>query len=181
MSGSAADDLLDALKDHHARIEQMMASITSASGHDRTVAFRRLRRFLAAHEAAEEVFVHAGAARVLEDPEVAGQRLAEEVAAGSTIATLEDIDVDSAEFDRIFGELSTSVSKHAQAEEHRELPEVIEACGPGDVQRMRRALEHVDLVVARRHGPLGAEDQSFATMVDAARAEFRVLRSELNA
>lgn len=181
MSGRAADDLIDTLKDHHARIDQMMAALTSASGHDRTVVFRRLRRFLAAHEAAEEVFVHAGAAHLLEDPDVAGERLAEEAAAGSTIARLENIDVDSAEFDRILGELRASVSKHAEAEEQRELPGVIEASGPADIARMRQALEHVDLVVARRHGPLGGEDQSFARMVDAARAECRMLRSELKA
>lgn len=181
MTRSPADDLLDALRDHHARIEQMMAAISSASGHDRTVVFRRLRRFLAAHEAAEEVFVHASAMRVLDEPAVAEQRLTEERDAAETIAEMEGIEVDSGEFDRIFAELRTSVSKHARAEELRELPDVIAACGPADIERMRQALEHVDLIVSRRHGPLGEDDQSFAKMLAAARTEFRVLRSDLDA
>lgn len=171
---------MDALKDHHARIEQMMAAVSAASGSDRTVVFRRLRRFLAAHEAAEQVFVHASASRLLTDSDVADQRLTEENATGETMASLEAVDVESAEFDRILTELRAAVSRHARAEELRELPEVLASSGPADIERMRAALDHVDLVVSRRHGPLGEDDQSFADMLEAARAEFRALRDELS-
>lgn len=179
MTRGSAEDLIDALKDHHARIEKMMTAITEVSSHDRSVVFRRLRRFLAAHEAAEEVFLHAGAARVLSDPDVAEQRLEEEDQAARRVATLEGVDVDSAEFNRVFGELRSSVSRHARAEELRELPQIIDHCSPVDIERMRQALDHVDLIVSRRHGPLGEDDQSFGMMLEAARAEFRSLRSEL--
>lgn len=157
----------------------MMAAIVDASSNDRVVVFRRLRRFLAAHEAAEEVFLHANASRVLDDADVAEQRLQEEADAERRIATLEGVDVDSTEFDRLFGELRTAIRKHARTEELRELPDVIAACSPADIERMRQALDHVDLIVARRHGPLGEDDQSFEMMLQAARAEFRALRSEL--
>ncbi|MGI8702260.1 MAG: hemerythrin domain-containing protein [Nocardioidaceae bacterium] len=180
MGRGSADDLMDALKDHHARIEQMTAAVSAASGHDREVVFRRLRRFLAAHEAAEQVFIHASASRLLADPDIADQRLTEEDDTGRIIASLEAVDVDSAEFDRILAELRTSVRRHARAEELQELPEVIGSNGPADIERMRQALDHVDLVVSRRHGPLGEDDQSFATMLEAARAEFRALRDELS-
>lgn len=181
MTRTGADDLIDALKDHHARIEQMMTAISTASGHDRVVVFRGLRRFLAAHEAAEELFVHAQAQHMLDDPEVAEHRMAEEQDAAKVLAELEGVDVDSAEFDRTFADFRTSVAKHARAEELRELPEVIGGCSPTDVERMRQALEHVDLIVSRRHGPLGDEDQSFAMMLEAAKTEFRGLRRDLGA
>ena len=156
-----------------------MAAITDASVADRGVVFRRLRRFLAAHEAAEEVFLHPSAASVLDDADVAAQRLHEEDEAGRTLAMLEGIDFDSTEFDRVFGELRTSVRRHARAEELRELPEVIARCTTTDIERIRQALDHVDLIVSRRHGPLGEDHQTFEEMLEAARAEFRTLRSDL--
>lgn len=179
MRRGSSDDLVAALKDHHVRVDQMMAAIMAASSHDRAVVFRRLRRFLAAHEAAEEVFLHSSASRVLDDPDVAEHRLEEEQEAARRIAVLEGIEVGSAEFDRLFGELRTAVRKHARTEELRELPEVIAACTAADIERIRQALDHVDLIVSRRHGPLGEDDQSFDMMLTAARAEFRALRSEL--
>lgn len=181
MSRTSADDLVDALKDHHVRIQQMVDAISSASGHDRVIVFRRLRRFLAAHEAAEEVFVHARATRLLDNSEVADQRLNEEQEAARTIAELEKVEIDSGAFDQIFVELRSSVSKHARAEELRELPEMIERSSATDIERMRQALEHVDLVVSRRHGPLGEDDQSFDAMMSAARAELLALRGDLDA
>ena len=177
---TSSEDLGAALRDHHERIEQMMATVKTTSGDDRRAVFRRLRRFLAAHEAAERIFIHL---LVEHDPvqdDIAERRVREEDEAGEVLAELEDIDVDSGEFDRIFDQLSHSVSKHARAEELQELPAVIEQCRSADIDRIRLALEHVDVVVSHRGGPLGEGDRSFAQLLEAAKVEFRALRNDLD-
>lgn len=180
MSVTSGDQkLVAALKDHHARIEQMMATVQTTSGEARLVVFRRFRRFLAAHEAAEEIFIHPHDGHVAEDAEVARLRTQEEAAAGELIASLESVVSDSAAFDELFSDLSHAISRHARAEELQELPDVIEASTAASLESMRQALEHVDALVAQRHrGVLGDDETSYETMLESAKIEFRGLRSE---
>lgn len=180
MTSTRAADLLEALRDHHERIEQMLATVTVTSGDDRRAVFRRVRRFLAAHEAAEQIFIHPRTDHSLEPSDIAERRIHEEEEASEILAQLEQTDVDSDAFDALFEQLSRSVAKHARAEELQELPEVIGTASPEVLDRMRQALEHVDVLVSHRGGPLGEGDRTFDWLLDAARADFRALRDEIS-
>ncbi|MDX6298473.1 MAG: hypothetical protein QOI51_2330 [Nocardioidaceae bacterium] len=178
MTATSGHDLVAALKDQHDRVEQMMAVVLSTHGEDRRAVFTQVRRFLAAHEAAEEVFIHASGGRLLEDSEVSEERVTEEAAAAEVISALEEIEVDSGAFEKDFEDLRQSVSAHARAEERQELPPIIGVSGPDDLERMCQGLGQVDLMVARHSGPLGDGSLSFETMLEAAKEELRILRGD---
>ena len=122
-----AEDLAAALHDHHERIDQMLGNVASSSGDDRRAVFWWLRRFLAAHEAAEQVFLHPPRASDVGDEDAGTSRLLEESTTADLIARLEEIDLDSDEFDRLLTDLRRSIGKHARAEELQELPQIVEA------------------------------------------------------
>lgn len=176
MSGASGHDLVNGLKNQHNRVEQMMSDVSATHGEDRRAAFTRVRRFLAAHEAAEEVFIHPASRRLLEEPEVSEERVTEEEAAADVIKTLEEIEVDSGAFEKDFEDLRQSVSAHARAEERLELPGIIATSSPDDLARMCQGLEQVDLMVARHGSPLGDGSLSFETMLETAKEELRILR-----
>ncbi|MDQ1486885.1 MAG: hypothetical protein QOJ62_2578 [Actinomycetota bacterium] len=117
-------DLVAVLLVQHARMKDLMEQITEAAGHERSLLFEHLATTITAHETAEESVVRpvtketAGAA-------VADARIAEESAADELIATLLDLDVDSADFDRQFAAFKQAVTQHAEAEETEEFPTIL--------------------------------------------------------
>src|SRR6478735_9270337 len=124
------EDLTAALHDHHERIDQMLGKVSSAVGDDRRAVFWWLRRFLAAHEAAERVFIRSQAPVEVEDEEVTVQRRLEAEAPADLVTRLEETDVDSAEFDALLQELRLAIGRHARTEELQQLPRVLDASKP---------------------------------------------------
>ena len=166
---STAEQVTELLKSEHRRIEEMLANVIDTSGAARDSSFTALGRFLAAHEAAEETFIHC-----LEDVPVAKERVHEEEKAGQLIARLEAMDKATEEFEDAFAEFATSVKTHAEAEEHRELPELTKDASPEELGRMYEALQRVPEFAGQQGSPI-AEGADFASMLVAAKAEFAAL------
>src|SRR5688500_228369 len=118
---SSGTDVVAFLKEQHDQIEAAFNTVLSERGAHRINAFFALRRLLAVHETAEEEIVHPTARRALPDGEaVITERLREEHEAKKVLAELEELDAESAEFDRKLRVLQASVIAHAKAEEEQE-------------------------------------------------------------
>jgi len=158
------------LTQQHRHIKTLMEDVLTQEGPDREEAFSHLRRFLAAHEAAEEECMHFPAIEDLdgETAEVV-ERVEEEEAAGKVITELEQLGTGSPDFPAKFEQLRQAVIAHAEAEENEELPALLEPLDDSEVARLRQALSLVpDL--ASRNGDSGT---SFTERLQSARAEFR--------
>src|SRR5204862_7662218 len=110
------------LTEQHRRVRALSRRVSEASGQDRAGAFLDLRRFLAAHEAAEASTMHACFHAVDREDVVVGERLEEEDDAAQAIAELESMEIAGADFGERFSELTDAVLTHAESEEHQELP-----------------------------------------------------------
>ena len=169
-------DVVAFLVNQHQQIEDLFEQVTKSAGEERKAAFTGLRRLLAVHETAEEEVVHPRARRELEDGEqVVDARLQEENQAKQTLAKLEDLDVDSAEFERLFQELQAAVLKHAAAEEEQEFSRLADELDDDQLERIRKAVELAEATAPTRPHP-GVESAKanmlagpFAAMLDRAR------------
>lgn len=142
--------IIEDLKAQHGHIAALLRQIEQATGASRAAAFDEFRGYLAAHEAAEEEFVHP-AARTGQGG-VVEQRLAEEHQAGTLISEMEALDVDSAEFDVKFGQLHQAVTEHAAHEEEQEFPHLAAVDNKHTLIRMRQAIKLVSSLAARTVG-----------------------------
>ena len=70
---STAEQVSELLRSEHEQIEGMLTEVIESTGAARDSAFMALERFMAAHEAAEETFIHS-----LEGSPVAQERVREE-------------------------------------------------------------------------------------------------------
>jgi hemerythrin superfamily protein len=172
MTASTGQDVIAFLQDQHKQVKGM-AGIDSASPAERAWLFDDLRRFLAAHEAAEEEVVHPrvrdnlrGHTNVVED------RLAEETEAAKAISKLEKLDPSSDDFATGFDKFAQDVIAHAQHEEHEELPALRDTADPAVIDEMMRTLQNVSEIAMGR-GAVPQNDASFAAMLDSARTTFR--------
>jgi hemerythrin superfamily protein len=165
------------LKEQHEQIKAMFQQVTDASGEQREKEFLELRRLLAVHETAEEEIVHPLAREALAErgAAVVAERLEEERHAKEALRDLEDMNVDSAEFEALFGELRRAVLAHAEAEEQQEFAAMARALDDDELQRMRRAVEFAEKTAPTRPHP-GVESAvgnmlvgPFAMMIDRAR------------
>jgi hypothetical protein len=126
LSDVGAGELVAVIGGQHVRIERLMVEVLHTSGPEQQVVFDQFRRFLALHEAAEQVLVRPVALEVLPDDAVSRQRITEEQDAAAVVAHLETL-VGSDVFDVQFGLLREAVTKHAKAEEQEELPKLVAA------------------------------------------------------
>jgi hemerythrin superfamily protein len=169
-------DAVAFLVNQHQQIKDLFQRVTESSGEQREEAFTALRRLLAVHETAEEEVVHPRARQELPNgEEVVDARLQEENEAKKTLATLESLDVDSAEFEKLFQELQADVLNHASAEEEQEFGRLADELDQDQLERMRRAVEMAEATAPTRPHP-GVESAKanmlagpFASMLDRAR------------
>jgi hemerythrin-like domain-containing protein len=169
---STAEQVTELLRSEHRHIKEMLTKVIDTKGAARDSAFTALGRFLAAHEAAEETFIHS-----LEDSAVAQERVHEEQTAGQLIARLEAMDFATEAFERAFAEFANSVKTHADAEEHDELPALTKDASPEELGRIYDALQRVPELAGQQGGPIEA-GADFASMLAGAKAEFSTLSSE---
>jgi hemerythrin superfamily protein len=100
---SSGTDVVAFLKDQHREIKARFDEVVVTHGEERKRAFDALRRLLAVHETAEEEIVHPAARRALPNGElIATARLQEENEAKEMLSDLEDMEVDSSQFDTTF-------------------------------------------------------------------------------
>lgn len=173
---SGAFDVVAFLKEQHDQIKSGFEQVLAASGEERSSRFVALRRLLAVHETAEEEVVHPVARRALPNGEVIVKaRLQEENEAKKVLSELEDLDVDSPEFERQLTLLQSSVLLHAEAEERNEFDRLGDILPQDQLDRMRKAAEFAESVAPTRPHP-GVESATanvlagpFASMLDRAR------------
>jgi hemerythrin superfamily protein len=171
-----ADDVVSFLKSQHQEIKRLFAEVDSTTGDRRRDAFTTLRRLLAVHETAEEEVVHPEAKSALANGSaVVDARLAEENEAKQVLAELENLDVDSPEFEAMFASFQQDVVAHAEAEEREEFAELALRLDDAKLTKMRRAVELAERTAPTRPHA-GTESASanflvgpFASMLDRAR------------
>jgi hypothetical protein len=175
MIGSGLD-VVAFLEEQHDQIEMAFEQVEESSGEERRNLFVALRRLLAVHETAEEEIVHPAARRSLANGEViVDARLQEENEAKKILMQLEDLDVGSAEFERQFALLKSSVLLHARAEEQNEFADLAALLDTEQLQKMQKAVSFAESIAPTRPHP-GVESRvanmlagPFAAMVDRAR------------
>jgi hypothetical protein len=173
---SSGLDVVTFLEEQHDQIEAACEQVLSSRGEDRKNLFVALRRLLAVHETAEEEIVHPAARRALANgDEIVDARLQEENEAKKVLAELEDLDVDSAEFEQQFSVLMSSVLLHARAEEENEFELLGDLLDTERLDKMRKAVTFAESVAPTRPHP-GIESPAanmlagpFASMLDRAR------------
>ncbi len=178
---SSTDEVMELVQVQHREILQLLGDVADARGDQRRDAFFRLRRYLAIHEAVEESFIHPVGEREFADPDVVNERVEEEDEAGELMTTLEALDADSEDFERVLADLTEAVRTHAEAEETEEFPAVFTAANDAELGQMAQGLEYVVELATQPGGPLGAVDTSpFLVCLDNAKEEFGQLADQRN-
>jgi hemerythrin superfamily protein len=175
-SPTNGSDVIGFLKMQHQQLRGMFDEVASTSGPERAKALRALRRMLAIHEAAEEQVIHPAARRGLPGGELLIEhRLREEREAKRVLSELEQLEVDSPEFDRKLGELRTMILAHADAEEREEFERLPSWIDARRLARMRAMVVFAQKV-APTHPHAGIESAAanmlvgpFAAIIDRAR------------
>jgi hemerythrin superfamily protein len=172
----SSSDVVSFLTDQHAQVKALFELVETATGSGREQAFYDLRRLLAVHETAEEQIVHPRAKREIPGGEdIVSARLDEEHEAKETLATLEKMDLSSAEFDAAFATFRTAVLAHAEAEEQQEFARLQSELDEDTLDRMRRAAEVAEkMAPTRPHAGVESATANtlvgpFAAMLDRAR------------
>jgi hemerythrin superfamily protein len=168
---STAEQVSELLRSEHRHIEEMLTEVIDSTGDARDSAFIALERFMAAHEAAEETFIHS-----LEGSPVTQERVREEEKVGQLMARLEAMDTATEAFEDAFAQFAAAVMVHAEAEEHEELPALTMNASPEELGTMYDALQRVPELAGQPDGPIDA-GADFASMLAGARAKFSALRS----
>ncbi len=140
-----------ALAAQHARIAALFELVKGADGDTRRRRLADLTRYLALHEAAEQVALHGASVReALPSTELARKRMAEEENAAHILARLEELDPGSTQFDVQLGLLEEGVSFHAREEEEKELPAFLAAADAAGHGRLMALLDRVEAAYADR-------------------------------
>jgi hypothetical protein len=114
-------DVVAVVLRHHADITDALERLKGASGETLASGWEALKKFLKAHETAEQQVVRPVIERG-DDPAEAHARIAEEQEADEAVARLSSLGTDSPEFAAKLAEFAGKVHEHAEAEEHDELP-----------------------------------------------------------
>lgn len=168
-------DVVAILLEQHARIRDLFAEVKSAEGDHKRQAFDELRALLAVHETAEEMIVRP-VARETAGKQEADARNHEEEEANKVLATLEKMDVASAEFDTRLAQFERAVVKHAEREENEEFPAVHQGRTTDQLRRMGTMLRAAEKIAPTHPHPAAAGSPAaqwsvgpFASLVDRTR------------
>lgn len=154
-SSTKQQDVVALLLEQHRQIKQMFARLETASGAQREQLFYELVRFLAVHEAAEEIVVHPVARDSNE--QVVALRKEEENQAKQALAELYDIGMDDSRFAAKLSMAAAMIIEHAQREEAEEFPLLRKDNSPDRLQRMAAALRAAEATAPTRPHPNAGE------------------------
>ncbi len=171
MDEQVGDDIVAVLEDQHQRVTVLLGAVKAAEGERRQELFDDLRRLLAVHETAEELVLRPVTKEI--DHDVADARMEEEKQANAELAELEDLDVDSAEFEAKFSSFAAAVVEHAQNEQNQEFPRILSAKDTEERARLGRRLKKAESLAPTHPHPSTAGSTSaqmmagpFVSMVD---------------
>lgn len=171
-------DVIRVLLEQHARIRALLREVKSEMGEHRKQAFDELRALLAVHETAEEMILRPATSGTAK--EIAEARNSEEDLANHVLAELEELDVASAEFERMFADFERSVDAHAEAEETEEFPIILREKSVDDRQKMGARLQRAEKLAPTHPHPSTAGSTTaqwfvgpFASLVDRAKDAVR--------
>ncbi len=142
-------DVIRILYEQHAHIQDLFAGVEKASGAGRQEAFDTLTEFLIAHETAEQAVLRPVSRETAGD-DVVQARLQEERKASQVIAELKKLDVNSADFDRMFTEFKQAVVDHAEHEENDEFPSVLDERDEDERRVMGERLSKAEATASTR-------------------------------
>jgi len=145
-------DVIRVLLEQHARIRELFADVKGATGEHKQHAFDELRALLAVHETAEEMVLRPVSAKAA-GQEVVDARNHEEAEANEVLKQLEELDVDSPEFDQKLASFEKAVDSHAEAEEHQEFPPILSSCDGEQRQKMGKHLRAAESIAPTHPHP----------------------------
>ena len=161
-------DLVDLLVEQHHSLSELMVTVADSHGEERVQGFLKLRRDLAAHEAAEQAIVHPLTRQDLPGGDsIAAARQDEEARASALLTELEQFDPDSEEFEERFAQLRRDIEAHAEHEETEELARLRRDRGRENLVPVGEVFRTAQAAALRQL----AEDEitSFPAMVEVAR------------
>lgn len=168
-------DVVGILLRQHARIRELFAHVRQAEGEHRQQTFDELRALLAAHETAEEMVLRP-VSREKAGAGIADARNEEENEANHLLARLEELNVDSVEFEQDFATFEQAVLQHAEHEEHLEFPFVTDGVSEEQRTTMGRALLAAEKIAPTHPHPSTAGSTAaqwtvgpFASLLDRAK------------
>ncbi len=151
--GTTKLDVVDLLIEQHTHIRELFTELGLAETPTaRKDKFEELRRFLAVHEAAEELVTHP-VARLADGNDVVDARLEEETGAKKLLAKLDGMDTEDSKWRDLVEELQTAVLAHAEAEERDEFPLLRAEMDPQVRERMATALTAVQKIAPTHPHP----------------------------
>jgi hemerythrin superfamily protein len=168
-------DVIRILLEQHAQVRDLFAEVQNASADQRQEPFDRLRALLAVHETSEELVLRPKAEdRAWKD--VATERNQEEAEANEVLKHLEELDSSSAAFLSALKDFEKSVDEHAEAEESREFPRVLQALDEDERRKLGSRLRSVQKMAPTHPHPSAAGSTTaqaltgpFAALVDKVR------------
>ena len=135
-TGKHYGDLVDQLLAQHKQVRAAIYGVAeTTTAESRQEAFDRLREMLMQHETAEEKIVHPMTRAVGQGDTVADARVGEEDEGKELLAELEELDIASVEFARLFEKLAGAVLAHAEHEESQEFPLLRQYVDSGQLER----------------------------------------------
>ena len=123
------DDVLNLVRQQHEQLRTMLGTVEQANEAQRKAAFATLRRFLTAHEAAEETYVQA--AESTKDH------------AEQWASRLESMNAQSEEFRKAFSDFSAALINHTEQEVTVEMPKIFKEMTEEQLNRTMAAFERV--------------------------------------
>jgi hemerythrin superfamily protein len=173
-----AGDVIEFLLNQHQQVRGLLDDVLAATGEDRRHYFDNVREMLARHETAEEMIIRPLTRKAPGGEQVAEGRMDEENEAKEVLASLEKMDVDSAEFAQKFREFRQSVLDHAQAEETQEFPLLRQNNDPDALVKARDRVKRAEDMAPTHPHPSAKSTAAnyvagpFAAMLDRARDAF---------
>ncbi len=165
------DELFTLIIGQHAHLHTLAGDVERHHGQERAASLDLLRAQLAAHEAAEQKWVHPMVAGLLAKgvghPGDVDLRLVEERDAGIALDRMMDMDPESSTYGVQLALFSEALQHHAEAEEGRELPLLRDHPGLDDELKVAiRAAQTVPAVAHELRHVVG--QQGFLDSLDAA-------------
>jgi hemerythrin superfamily protein len=173
-----ASDVIEFLLNQHEQVRGLLADVVSSSGEERQRYFDTVREMLARHETAEEMIVRPLTRKAPGGDAVAEGRMHEENEAKEVLASLEKMDVGSAEFTAKFSEFRQSVLDHAGAEERDEFPLLRQNTDEDALVKARDRVKRAEAMAPTHPHPSAKTTAAnyvagpFAAMLDRARDAF---------
>lgn len=135
------NDLVTQLLAQHEQVRTAIDDVANTTtAESRQEAFDRLRELLARHETAEEMIVRPLTRGIENGEAVASARMDEENHSKDVLAELENLDIASEEFARLFETFAQAVLTHAQSEESYEFPLLRQNLDAQTLEKAEKAL-----------------------------------------